>query len=77
MRPIVFTTLLAALVFGGSSGAFAQSVEIYPDKPYYEEEYDKLTYLLDPPIRPRNCGEFRYWDGERCVDARDEPPDLP
>jgi len=21
-----------------------------------------------------NCGTFRYWNGEYCADARDEPP---
>jgi hypothetical protein len=86
MRPIMLTTLLAAVVFGGSSGGFAQSVEIYPDKPYYYDEYGKPTprvyqYRADPPIvvrplRPANCGEFRYWNGERCVDARVVPPDI-
>lgn len=25
-------------------------------------------------LRPANCGTFRYWNGERCADARDEPP---
>jgi len=23
-----------------------------------------------PPVRPLSCGEFRFWDGERCVDVR-------
>ena len=22
------------------------------------------------PVRPLSCGEFRFWDGERCVDVR-------
>ena len=26
------------------------------------------------PVRPVSCGEFRYWDGERCVDARYHNP---
>ncbi len=26
--------------------------------------------------RPTSCGRFRYWDGDRCVDARDNPPDV-
>ena len=21
------------------------------------------------PVRPASCGEYRYWNGERCVDA--------
>lgn len=25
-------------------------------------------------IRPSNCGEFRYWNGHRCADARLDPP---
>lgn len=25
-------------------------------------------------LRPSNCGEFRYWNGERCADARLDPP---
>jgi len=28
------------------------------------------------PARPVSCGEFRYWDGERCVDARYNNPYL-
>jgi hypothetical protein len=24
--------------------------------------------------RPASCGEFRYWDGTQCLDARDDPP---
>jgi hypothetical protein len=27
-----------------------------------------------PPPRPANCGEFRYWNGAYCADARVEPP---
>ncbi len=26
------------------------------------------------PVRPVSCGEYRYWDGERCVDARYNNP---
>ncbi|MGD9503160.1 MAG: hypothetical protein AB7V40_11820 [Methyloceanibacter sp.] len=28
------------------------------------------------PVRPTSCGEFRYWDGDRCVDARYNNPYL-
>jgi hypothetical protein len=37
---------------------------------------------LNPPVvaivpaRPASCGEFRYWDGNRCVDARYNNPYL-
>ena len=87
MRPIVLFTL-ATVVCGGSSGAIAQSIEIYPDEPYYYEEYDEdepasrvYRYRSDAPvvihpIRPANCGEYRYWNGQRCVDARFAPPGV-
>ena len=26
------------------------------------------------PLRPASCGEFRYWNGDRCVDARYHTP---
>ena len=26
------------------------------------------------PRRPRSCGEYYYWDGSACVDARKYPP---
>ena len=88
MRPIVLFTLLATVIGGGSSGAIAQSIEIYPGEPYYYEEYDEnepasrvYRYRSDAPvvirpIRPANCGEYRYWNGQRCVDARAVPPDV-
>lgn len=28
------------------------------------------------PVRPVSCGEYRYWDGDRCVDARYNKPYL-
>lgn len=26
------------------------------------------------PVRPMSCGEFRYWNGSACVDARHNNP---
>ena len=26
------------------------------------------------PVRPASCGQYRYWNGERCVDARYHDP---
>jgi len=26
--------------------------------------------------RPTSCGEFKYWDGRACMDARSNPPDV-
>jgi hypothetical protein len=28
------------------------------------------------PLRPTSCGQYRYWDGTRCVDARYHNPYL-
>ena len=28
------------------------------------------------PVRPTSCGEYRYWNGDRCVDARYNDPYL-
>lgn len=30
-------------------------------------------YYAVPP-RPANCGRYRYWNGDRCADARYDPP---
>jgi hypothetical protein len=37
--------------------------------------YDPPVIVL-VPMRPASCGRYRYWDGERCADARFEPPYL-
>jgi hypothetical protein len=26
------------------------------------------------PVRPASCGQYRYWNGDRCVDARYHDP---
>ena len=28
------------------------------------------------PLRPTSCGQYRYWNGVACVDARYNDPDL-
>jgi len=42
---------------------------------YYRRHRDdwRRYYRLPAPlapVRPLSCGEFRFWDGERCVDVR-------
>ena len=32
--------------------------------------------VLIVPVRPASCGQYRYWDGSRCVDARYHDPYL-
>ena len=45
-------------------------------------EVDVAPPALNPPVvaivpvRPVSCGEYRYWDGEHCVDARYNNPYL-
>jgi hypothetical protein len=85
MRRIVLMASLGTGILSGSSGAFAQQViETYPSDPYYEEYVRPAPraypYGTDVPaivtVRPADCGEFRYWNGDRCVDARVAPPAL-
>lgn len=37
-------------------------------------EVDAPAIVVLPPPRPLSCGEYRYWSGERCVDARYNNP---
>ena len=40
-------------------------------------EYDRRPdVVVRAPGRRGGCGEFFYWDGSACVDARNNPPDL-
>ncbi len=48
---------------------------VYPSAPVVVDQYAPPVYGW-VIIRPRSCGEFRYWNGERCVDARYNPPHL-
>lgn len=32
--------------------------------------------IVVSPVRPRSCGEYHYWNGEACVDARYNDPYL-
>lgn len=36
--------------------------------------YEPPVYGWVAPPRPLSCGEYRYWNGEYCADARKEPP---
>jgi hypothetical protein len=85
MRLIVPIALLATILLGGAGSALAQAAKTQPDdRYYYYEESDAprvYKYRSDAPVvvrpvRPANCGEYRYWNGERCVDARVVPPDV-
>jgi hypothetical protein len=32
--------------------------------------------IIVAPVRPRSCGEYHYWNGVACVDARYNDPYL-
>jgi hypothetical protein len=42
-----------------------------PPPAYYGPPF---AYGWVPPPRPSSCGQYYYWDGTRCVDARRWPP---
>lgn len=63
----------------------------YLDDPGYDEEVVIERTEPDPPRtasgtrvygwqsgdgNATSCGVFMYWDGDRCLDARVDPPDL-
>jgi hypothetical protein len=67
--------------------AYYRMVYPVPYDRYYRDYRAYRTMLAPPPayeppvivlvpVRPASCGLFRYWDGERCADARFEPPYL-
>jgi hypothetical protein len=51
-----------------------------PDVVLPDVYVDVMVPALNPPIiaivpvRPASCGQYRYWDGDRCVDARYNNP---
>ncbi len=48
-------------------------VEQYDDAVIVEADEPVVRII---PARPVSCGEFHYWDGEHCVDARYNNPYL-
>jgi len=47
----------------------------YGDWPSGSGYYEPQDYVWRPS-RPTSCGEYHYWDGQCCVDARRYRPDL-
>jgi len=76
-------TLALPVAFSGAQG---QSLDNRFDKPpvaaddpkpvgprvygYYEEVEPAPMIEMERPSGPGGCGEFFFWNGERCVDAR-------
>jgi hypothetical protein len=40
---------------------------------YYEDVEPAPRIELERPSGPGGCGEFFFWNGDRCVDARNKP----
>lgn len=76
--------LVALAAMGFASVAQAQDVVIEGEAPVVEQAPadDAVIVHETAPgprvygwtLRPADCGTFRYWNGVRCADARDEPP---
>jgi len=47
-------------------------VDVDVTEPDVVTEHPPIIAIV--PVRPVSCGEYRYWDGERCVDARYNNP---
>ena len=47
---------------------------VAPPPPPPVAVYEPPVYGWISPPRPSNCGKYRYWNGERCADARFDPP---
>ncbi len=65
--------LIAACAFGAAASAqdvaaVADDGTVVVDRPVAPRVYGWTT------LRPIDCGTFHYWNGERCADARFDPP---
>jgi hypothetical protein len=74
---MLWAAAAAALVLGGSAPTFAQmarSDELKPPHraakpaPRAKRYYYRSGY--------KTCGQYRYWKGGKCLDARTNPPSL-
>ena len=84
--------LAAVAVIAGSSSVAAQSIDQerkYPPAYTYDDDgeragpqvYGYYRSDTEPDMttrayRPSNCGQYRYWNGDYCADARVSPPNL-
>ncbi len=69
-------------IYIGPSAAYDDDYAYGYERPYrygprvygYSSDDDD-TIVRTSPSRRGGCGTYRYWDGDRCVDARVVPPD--
>jgi hypothetical protein len=67
--------------YGGQAGRYYYSAPAtgYADPRINQYAPPSALWYVPPPVvlvpmRPASCGRYRYWNGERCADARFEPP---
>jgi hypothetical protein len=51
-------------------------VVVTPAVPVVPPAVVEQPVIVVPPPRPASCGEFHYWNGQYCVDARYNRPYL-
>jgi hypothetical protein len=89
MRRTILALAVATLSLPMFGDARAQSMNEGYDKPavridelkptgprvygYYEDIEPAPMIEMERPSGPGGCGEFFFWNGERCVDARNKP----
>jgi len=57
-------------------GAYAVPPVVVPAPAVTPPVVVQQSVVVVPPPRPTSCGEFHYWNGQYCVDARYNRPYL-
>jgi hypothetical protein len=59
---------------------YPRPVVVYPPRTYgaeiYDRRYGPRYHDVYDVVRPSSCGVYRYWQDDRCVDARWNKPYL-
>jgi hypothetical protein len=79
MRSILWAIAAAALVLGGSTITSAQGTggRKAATAPYAKSAKAPRHFYRSYYRSPyKTCGQFRYWKGGKCMDARTNPPSL-
>ena len=82
MKTLISTLFaLMAMSLPAAADAYIDADGRYVETPsFYAAEPAERTTLVGPRVYgwtslpPDDCGTFKYWNGEDCVDARFEPP---
>ena len=58
------------------NGVWPRGPRPYLDGDVVVDAYDDDDVVVFVPLRPASCGQYRYWNGVACVDARYNDPYL-